>query len=382
MRIVYLIDSLGGGGAEHSLASMAPHLRAAGIELTVGFFRERKDVEEQLRDAGARLVSLSGGGGRLGNVGRARRLIREERPDLVHTTLTEADLAGRVAARLARVRVVSTLANEAYGPVQHHASPAPAWKLRAAHAADAATATLVHRFHAISAHVATTMARRLHVAPGRIEIIPRGRDRAILGEPDAARRMAVRRALGIDAAPMILAAAREEPQKGLDVLIEAVAAVRREVPAVRLVLAGREGGSTAAIARALATFGSTGVMRLGARTDVADLMCAADVVAVPSRWEGLGGTALEALALEAPLVASDLPPLREIAGDTALFVPAGSPAALSGALLDVLGNPAAARQRAGRGRRRFDEQFTIEAVSEAMAAFYVRCARTTTAVAA
>lgn len=373
IRVLYLIDSLGGGGAEHSLAAMAPHLRAAGIDLTVGYLRERAGVEDRLQNAGARLVSLDGGGGRLGHVVRAQRLIRAQRPDLVHTTLTEADIAGRMAARLAGVRVVSTLANEAYGPAQREALPGRPWKLRAVQAADAATATLVHRFHAISDHVALTMARRLHIAPQRIEVIPRGRDRAVLGEPGSARRAAVRQALGFGDEPVLLAAAREEPQKGLEVLVEAFAAVRREFPDARLVLAGRSGASTPAISAALARFGAEGVTRLGPRLDVPDLMCAADIVAVPSRWEGMGGTAIEALALEVPLVASDIPPLRDVAGEAALFAPAGSSAGLAAALVESLRDPEAARRRADLGRHRFDDHFAIEAVAAAMAGFYTRC---------
>lgn len=373
VRVVYFIDSLGGGGAEHSLAAMAPHLRAAGIDLTVGYLRARGGVEDQLREAGARLVSLEGGGGRMGHVLRARKLIRAERPDLVHTTLTEADIAGRVAARLAGVRVVSTLANEAYGPVQQQAFPGRLWRLRAMHAADAATATLVHRFHAISHHVATTMSRRLHIDPDRIDVIPRGRDRAVLGEPGGARRAVIRHALGFGNEPVVLAAAREEPQKGLELLVEAFATVRRHYPDARLVLAGRSGASSHAISAALDATGGAGVSRLGPRGDVPDLMCAADIVAIPSRWEGMGGTAVEALALEVPLVASDIPPLREVAEEAALFAPAGSVTGLAAALIESLRDPDAARGRAAAGRRRFETRFSIEGVAAAMAGFYRRC---------
>jgi hypothetical protein len=100
IRVLYVIDDLGAAGAERSLAAMAPHYGDRGIRLDVAYLRETHGVgvRPDLETAGARLFSLVGSGGRVGWARRAHRLIAAERPDLVHTTLFESDLAGRAGA--------------------------------------------------------------------------------------------------------------------------------------------------------------------------------------------------------------------------------------------------------------------------------------------
>jgi glycosyltransferase involved in cell wall biosynthesis len=95
---------------------------------------------------------------------------------------------------------------------------------------------------------------------------------------------------------------------------------------------------------------------------------------VPSRWEGFGSVLLEAMALEAPVVASDLPAIREVVADgaTALLVPPEQPVALAAAVAATLADPASAAERARRARERFRERFTIDRVADGMVEFYRR----------
>jgi glycosyltransferase involved in cell wall biosynthesis len=376
VRILYVIDSLGAAGAERSLAAMALPYADRGIELEVAYLHDRPGVQADLEAAGARLHSLAGPGRRPGWALRTRRLIAERRPDLVHTTLFEADIAGRVGAALARVPVVSSLVNAAYSR-DHAATPGIArWKIRGAQFADAVTARRVVRFHANAGHLADVMAQRLRVPRDRIEVIPRGRDPQRLGRRDPERRAKMRADLGVSSnCPMLLAIARHEHQKGLDVLLEALPAVRERIPAVRLAIAGRDGNQTPALLEAAQLQGRKGAVDfLGPRDDIPDLLCAADVVVIPSRWEGLSNVLIEAMALEAPVVCSDLPTLHDAVtnGETASMVPPGDPKALADAIVATLSDPAAATHRAARARQRFLAGFTIDGVVDQMAAFYDR----------
>ena len=374
LRVLYLIDSLAGGGADWSLAALAPAYRDRDLRLTVGYLHERPGVRADLEAAGAAVRSLEGPLGMAGAVGRARRLVADVRPDLVHTTLFEADLVGRAAA--GRVPVVTSLVNDAYGAAQADAPGLRRWKLGAARLLDAASARRVVRFHAISGHVAELMAARLRVPRERIEVVPRGRDPAALGTRTPARRAAARAALGLGPdTPLVLAAARHEHQKGLDVLLAAFPAVARAAPGARLAVAGRTGNQTPRL-RAAAEGSGLGpaVGLLGARGDVAELLCAADVFVVPSRWEGFGSVLLEAMALETPIVASDLPAVREVVthGDSALLVAPERPVELAAAVTATLADPAGAASRARRARERFLASFTVDRVADAMAGFYRR----------
>ncbi|HEX9711086.1 MAG TPA: glycosyltransferase [Actinomycetota bacterium] len=377
-RVLYLIDSLTEGGAERSLLTMTRPFVTRGVGLDIGYLHERPGLHEEFRAAGATLHPLNGPGGRRGWVSRTKRLVEQLKPDLIHTTLFESDLVGRVVGTITRVPLVTSLVNVAYGSEQRSDPGLQPWKIEAARLADMVSARRVVRFHSITSHVAAVMGRRLRIAPERIEVIPRGRDPERLGEPSEARRERARVALGIaNGTPVVLAAARHEHQKGLDILVEAFPRVLRSVPDARLFLAGREGLLTSKLHAIAARHGLNGAVTfLGARKDVPELLCAADICAIPSRWEGLAGIFLEAMALEAPIVATDLPSFNEMLDeDMARFVPAEQPVALAEAIIRTLAEPGEARERARHGRARFLRSFTVEPTAERMVDFYGRALR-------
>jgi glycosyltransferase involved in cell wall biosynthesis len=373
MRLLYIIDSLFPGGACRSLAAVAPYLVAEGVELDVAYLFERPGLHEEFEAAGARLFPLTGST-RLGRWARAAKLIGRRRPDLVHTTLFEADVAGRIAGSLGRVPVVCSLVGLPYGPEQLGDPALVGWKVRAAGLVDATTAQTVRRFHALSGHVADVMAVRLRVPRKRIEVVPRGRDPERLGIRTDRRREEARRSLGIGAQEVIvLGAARQEFQKGLDILLDAFPTISKRMPGTRLILCGRDGVSSPALREKAARLGNR-VMMLGARDDVFDLMCAADALAVPSRWEPLGGVLLEAMALETPIVASDLPAVREVLdqGRCGRLVPPERPEALAEGIVATLSDREGSRRVAGLARDRFLNLYTVDRISPKMMDFYRR----------
>ncbi|MFI6849226.1 glycosyltransferase family 4 protein [Kitasatospora sp. NBC_00085] len=375
--MLYVIDSVSRvGGAEQGLVAMAPQLVRAGVKLDVAYLKDSPGgFQPELTGAGADVFGL--GRATRGRTGAAlHRLIRERRPDLVHTTLYESDVLGRAAALSARTPVVSSLVNSSYGPEHRGARGLSPWKVRAAQAVDAATAQGTRRFHALTRYVAGTMAQRLRVPRDRIDVVPRGRDPELLGSVTPDRRAAVRSALDLPQdVPVVLAAARQQYQKGLDVLLEAWPGVLRAEPDAVLLLAGSEGGETARLTALAAAAGN--VRFLGPRDDVFDLMAASDAFAVPSRWEGLGSAAMEAMGVGVPLVCADVPALRETVGseDYARLVAPERPAELAAALTDALEDRAAARVRAKAARARFLTSFTLHQVSAQMVEFYERSLR-------
>ena len=359
---------------------MAPALAAAGTDLHVAYLRERsRSIADELRGAGAEIHSLTGRGGRAGAAMRATQLVRTVRPDLVHTTLFEADQAGRIGARMAGRPVVSSLVNVAYGREQSATPDVATWKLRAAQTTDALTARLVLRFHAITSHVADVMASRLRIPRDRIDVVPRGRDPVRLGRRTPERRVRARRELGVDDdQPIVIAVGRQEWQKGHDILVAATTELAGRWPELTVLVAGRSGSQSERLRDAVAGAGLAARVRvLGFRDDVAELLCGADVFAFPSRWEGLGSTLLEAMALEIPIVASDLPAVREVLTPTeALLVPPSDSRALATAIAGCLEEPSAAARRAAAARRRFLNEFTVAASASGMTAFYERALAT------
>jgi glycosyltransferase involved in cell wall biosynthesis len=376
LHLLYVIDSISrSGGAEASLATLAAEYRHLGVHLDVAYLHEREGLQAEFVAAGAELFSLAGPGGRAGWVKRARSLIRRRQPDLVHTTLFEADIAGRIAARLTSTPVVSTLANESYGPAHFGNPDLRTWKLHGAQILDAGTARLTTRLHAVSCTVADTMAQRLRYPRERIDVVPRGRNPDRLGERSEARRVAIRSALGAsDQEVLVLSVARHEYDKGLDVLLGAMVLMKHSVPTARLIVAGREGAQTEELRKIIDREQLTGVVSfLGARADVPELLCGADLFVLASRREGFSGAIVEAMALEAPIVASDIPQVREaLDPSSAMLTAPGVEDDLALAIEHVVREPNEAKSRARRARERFLRDFTVQAVAPEMLSFYER----------
>jgi glycosyltransferase involved in cell wall biosynthesis len=157
-------------------------------------------------------------------------------------------------------------------------------------------------------------------------------------------------------APFALHVGTLEPRKNIVPLLaawERLHAARGD-SAPTLVLCGRYGWKSDAIRQAVdaaTTAGRAHHLGYVDEGELAALYHAAAVVVFPTRYEGFGLPAVEAQLAGAPLVCSDLPVLREVAGDGALYVPAGDPDALAAAVASLLEDPAMRRALAERGRR-------------------------------
>ncbi|MEU5158222.1 glycosyltransferase family 4 protein [Streptomyces sp. NPDC020875] len=158
--------------------------------------------------------------------------------------------------------------------------------------------------------------------------------------------------LGAVGRPLVLAVGSLAPHRGYDVLLDAAARLRDlGADPAPLVLVAGEGRDRAALRRRVDTE-DLPVRLLGRRDDITDLLAAADVAVLPSRWEARSVLAQEALRLGVPLVATAVGGVPELVGDAAELVPYGDPDALALALSALLADPArrAALARAGRAQ--------------------------------
>jgi glycosyltransferase involved in cell wall biosynthesis len=375
LSVLYVIDSLGTGGSERSLAELLGPLAREGVRPVVAALARRPNgVERQVLEAGFD-VRFIGSATRLGRIRAVRTLVATERPHVIHTTLFESDVAGRVGAAGLGVPVVSSLVNTSYDPVRLRDPNVRATRLRLARMIDGWTARhLTTHFHAVTGAVKEAAVRDLRIPAERITVIERGRDPARLGVPDPVRREGARKRLGLSPDDQVLVSVgRQEFQKGQRYLIEAMVELSRLRPNSILLIAGRQGHASEDLERLWReTELGDRVRFLGFIEDVPEILAAADIFVFPSLYEGLPGALIEAMASGLPIVASEIDATLEVLepGRNAILVPPSSASHLAGAVLRLLCEVETRRAFGSRSRSIFEERFTLEGSVRRMAAMY------------
>jgi len=232
--------------------------------------------------------------------------------DVVHATLPHASATARLALPRRRPAVVVS---------ERDVEPRAAGRAMVERVLSRRTDLYI----ANSQAVADSVVAAVPTARGRVTVIPNAVDRAVFF-PDRA---------PVARPPRVGALGRLRPEKEIDVLVRAAALVAGAVPDVRILVAGD--GPAAGDLHALAA--NSAVQFVGPLEPglaVADFLRSLDVFVLPSRREGRPNALLEAQACGVPVVASDIPAVREVAGPGARLVPADDPAALADAVRTAL----------------------------------------------
>jgi glycosyltransferase involved in cell wall biosynthesis len=373
-RVLHVITRLTLGGSSEACISQIEALDAAGYDCTlaVGFRESDNDTLAQARARGCRLVDIP-------TLGREAaphrdvpalfalaRLIRRERPVIVHTHTSKAGFVGRLAARITRVPQIlhqphGHILYGYYGPVRTRAYVAlerlaAGWADRLVMLTD----------HGADEHLAHGIGRS-----GQFATVPSGvpldQLRAAAPTRDAARAR-----LGLPArAFVIVGLGRLVPIKGYDLLVDALPAVAAALPDTRLLLVGG-GPLHPALESQAARLGVTDRLTItGATRDVVTPLAAADVFAAPSRNEGMGRAIVEAMALGVPPVGTRVGGIPSVIadGESGRIVPPEDPVALARALIQ-LGRDPGARAALGAAARRRAELFSTEEATRRLLALY------------
>lgn len=307
------------GGIGRHVRMLAEALVTRGARVTVAAPAETL-ARFELAGTGAQTLALAVGTARsaLGDRRRLRQLSREH--DVTHAHSVRAAAAAALAGGSP---LVATWHNAPLGSPLRRGLHATLERYSARRAAVVlgASADLVERARAAGAR--RTALCTVAAPPSGSE--PATAAARLLHEP-----------------PVVLAIGRLHPQKRLDLLVEVAAAWPPGPGRPEFRIAGD--GPLAGKLRRQAAERRAPVQFLGARADVADLLAAADVVALPSDWEARPLAAQEALRAGVPLVATDVGGVRDLVGEAAVLVPAGDAAALGAGLRLVL-EDAATRDR-------------------------------------
>lgn len=345
-----MLASLGVGGAEKQVLALAQRMAARGHSVMLMTLLPQAQVEWPTTLPVIRLnlhkTPLSLGAALV----RARRILRELKPYIVHSHSFHANMIARLVSPLAgQPIVISTIHNVYEGGL-----------LR----------MLTYRFTdgmcihttAVSQAAADRFVRLRAVSAEKCTVIPNAID---LSEfvPDAARRASLRESLSADDKFVWLAAGRITAAKDYPSLLGAFARVLKVEPNAFLWIAGQGSEKEKANLRKLASELNMNrqIEWLGLRRDLPALLDAADGFVSSSAWEGLPLAIAEAMAMEKPVVATDVGGVGELVGEAASLVPARNSEALANAMLDLMHKADADRRALGRtARLRIQAGFNIE----------------------
>jgi glycosyltransferase involved in cell wall biosynthesis len=358
MRLLFVAADMQRGGSERQWATLIPALRERGAEVRLLCLNDEGPLFDQLRDLGvpARCLHL---GGRT-DARALRRAVAEAggRPGAVVTRGVSPQLVGQAIARRAGAAHVL---NE-HTPLTADGELLPARPHQVL--LTRAVAPFVDRVIAVSERQRAPL-ERLGYRGDRIVVVPNG-----LFEEDVAMecdRATVRQKLGLEDGDFaVVCVANLRPEKGASAFVEALRQARRQVPRLRGLLVGD--GPERSELEALA--GEAGVVLLGSRGDVPDLIGASDALCLLSDAEALPISILEAMALARPVVTTDVGGTAEAVAhaETGLVVEPGNVAAAAAALARLAVQPEWATELGERGRARQRERFS----GRAMVAGYER----------
>jgi glycosyltransferase involved in cell wall biosynthesis len=364
LKVLQLIPTLDRSGAEKQMVLLAKGLPRDRFRVEVGALTRLGPLEAELSAAGIPVTAI-GKRFKLDPIALVNlsRFLKSRPFDVVQTWIFAANTYGRVAARMAGVPVV-VVAEMAVD----------LWKGRVDRSVDRRLATWCDRLVGNS-HAVVDFYRDLGVPDDRLTMIYSGMSDE---EPPTIDSRAIRVGLGFEAeAPLVLFAGRLAAQKRVEDLLMALDLLQHVQPDLRTVIAG-DGPLRNRLEEVAQSYQLEGRVRfLGHRNDVPKLLAAADLVVLPSAYEGLPNVVLEAMRFRKPVVATCAPGTTEIVidGETGLLVPIGNVPVLARAIRDVVRDRVLASRLGEAGRARVEAHFRADTMVSQFASLYEELAR-------
>ncbi len=363
MRIAQIVDVISFGGAEKQLVVFAALARQRGQEVTTICLVDdgHPTYENDLLALNSQVVHFHSH--HLFDFKRFSDLagfLHRGRFDVVHTHLAYGNIIGACAARMAGSPVVSSL---------HSTGRAGTTRTRLREMIETLSLRLFPQ-RIIAVGYKVEEANRDRFGRKKMNIV----QNAVMPGPElsAERRQALRRELAGDLeGPILITAARFVTPKAPHHMVSAFAQIAGRFPQAVLVMVG-DGQLFPEIQAQVAELGLTKRIHLpGSRSDVPELLAAADIYVSSSIWEGLPMSILEAMIAGLPVIATgvgDIP--RVVTSDAGLIVPPAQPEALAEAMARLLDDPALCQSMGAAARRHSLAEFSADVWMDRILALY------------
>jgi glycosyltransferase involved in cell wall biosynthesis len=371
VKVLHLINTLSVGGAELHLLTLCRHQKRQGLEPVVACLREQvkgsRPLSCDFEGEGVRVTGLETDGRfDLRSISRFACLVAKERPDILHTHLPRADLAG-ACHRVFHASVPWVCSVHDI----HDVSWSGSWTLPLFNFVWRRADQVI----AISHAVKDWLVKKRAVPDERVSVIHYGIEAELFSQT----RSDLKHQRRHDDTPVIGTIGRLEPRKGHDGLIRAVSEVKKIVPGISLVIAGHDPwGYGKELQSLIDRLGLGEAVRLvGFQSDIAAFLNSVDIFAFATQSEGFGQVVIEAMAAGKPVVASKIAPLTEIIkeGETGLFAAPDNPRAIANALAWLIAHPQEAQQMGKHGQERVCDHFSAEKMAERTLSLYARLLR-------
>lgn len=300
-------------------------------------------------------------------IARIIRYCRKHRIDIVQTHGLRADSVGRWAARLGGVKgVVSTI---------HSIDP---WRRKPHVLLDRVTSPFVSHYVAVCNAAKQAAIRRGEVTENNCSVVYIGVPQVEIPKYE---RDAMRSELGIqpDAFPVVGVLANLRDMKGHRHIISALPSLRKHLPDIKFVFAGRDDSGGEVEQLAVEAGADNSIIFAGFVKDTPRLFAALDVFLLPSEWEGFPVSILEAMQAGVPIVATNVGGIPEMIRNEqdGLLIPPRDPAAIEGALVQLMQNFALRASMVKSADARYQTEFTVQEMAGKISNLYKKLLKNT-----
>ena len=350
-RILHTESSQGLGGQEYRVLAEAQAMNRRGHEVVIAA-PENSQLAKLARDGGLQCEAIPigiSGWGRL--VPLFIKLLLKHQIQIVHTHGSQDSWTASLAGRLSSSRPVIIR-------TRHKSTP-----ISVSFRHDVLYRYLPHAVTTTGEAVRQQLIVRNHLNPDAVISIPTGVDMQKF-QPGTSG-VALKNSLGIQVGqPVIGTVSFLRPEKGLDVLIDAVSLLQKEFSNVGCLIVGTGQGHQKLLAQIRQNNLDEIVILAGFRKDIPELLETMDVFALPSLEEGMPQSLLQALAMERAVVASSVGGIPEIVRDrqTGYLVPPKDPGALAEKIGILLRDPVQRKIFGQAGRCAIADNYSLEAM--------------------